>query len=103
MIRNLVNKSLWDFKPYEPGKPISELAREMGIARITKLASNENPFGPSPKALAAIRKAALAMHRYPDGSCYALKRKLSRNLKLSPQNIQLKWFVHIHSNFSVGT
>lgn len=64
--------------PYVPGKPISELAREMGLAEsdIVKLASNENPLGTSPQALAAAQRALSAMHLYPDGNGFALKSAL---------------------------
>ena len=63
--------------PYQPGKPISELAREMGLdeASIVKLASNENPLGPSPRALAAVADALPRLHLYPDGGCFYLKRR----------------------------
>jgi len=66
--------------PYQPGKPISELAREMGLneKKIVKLASNENPLGISPKARAAIKKALAELGRYPDGNAFELKAALSR-------------------------
>jgi histidinol-phosphate aminotransferase len=66
--------------PYQPGKPISELAREMGLdeKRIIKLASNENPLGVSPKAKAAIKKEIAGLGRYPDGNAFELKAALSR-------------------------
>ena len=66
--------------PYQPGKPISELAREMGLdeKKIIKLASNENPLGVSPKAKAAIKKALPELGRYPDGNAFELKAALSR-------------------------
>lgn len=66
--------------PYQPGKPISELAREMGLdeRKIVKLASNENPLGVSPRAKAAIRKALAELGRYPDGNAFELKAALSR-------------------------
>ncbi len=70
--------------PYPPGKPIEELEREYGIRDSIKLASNENPLGPSPRAVAAIQAALTQLHRYPDGSCYYLKRALSRKLGVSP-------------------
>src|SRR4030065_2400239 len=66
--------------PYPPGKPIEELERELGIKGSIKLASNENPLGPSKKALAALSGAMNTLHRYPDGSCYYLKEKLSAML-----------------------
>ena len=66
--------------PYQPGKPISELAREMGLneKKIVKLASNENPLGVSPRAKAAIRKALPELGRYPDGSAFDLKAALAK-------------------------
>lgn len=73
--------------PYPPGKPIEELEREYGISDSIKLASNENPLGPSPRALTAIKEALNQLHRYPDGSCYYLKRALARKLGVSPDAI----------------
>jgi histidinol-phosphate aminotransferase len=66
--------------PYQPGKPISELAREMGLdeRKIVKLASNENPFGISPRAKAAIKRELAGLARYPDGNAFELKAALSR-------------------------
>ena len=66
--------------PYQPGKPISELAREMGLneKKIVKLASNENPLGISPKARSAIKKALAGLGRYPDGNAFELKAALAR-------------------------
>jgi histidinol-phosphate aminotransferase len=77
--------------PYVPGKPIAETARELGLkeADILKMASNENPLGPSPKALAAIRGALDELHYYPDGSGFDLKAVLSRRLGVKPENIVL--------------
>lgn len=64
-------------RPYEPGKPIAELERELGISNIIKLASNENPLGPSPRAVAAITAALEDLALYPDGNAFALKQALS--------------------------
>ncbi len=77
--------------PYLPGKPISELARELGLAEadIVKLASNENPLGPSPRALAAAQDALHDMALYPDGAGFALKAKLSEKLGVSAGQIVL--------------
>lgn len=72
-------------KPYSPGKPIDEVKRELGLADVVKLASNENPLGPSPKAVAAVSAAAGAMHLYPDAAAFALKEKLAGHLRL-PMN-----------------
>ncbi len=63
--------------PYAPGKPVQTLLREKGLTRALKLASNENPCGPPPKALAAMRDAAAQAHRYPDGDAHALKSRLA--------------------------
>jgi len=77
--------------PYVGGKPIEELARELGFdpASIVKLASNENPRGPSPKAVAAITAAAGDVTRYPDGNAYALKQALGARLGVDPDQIVL--------------
>ena len=64
-------------EPYKPGKPLEELEREYGIHRSIKLASNENPLGPSPKAVAAIQAMLDNLHRYPDGSGHDLLAKLA--------------------------
>jgi histidinol-phosphate aminotransferase len=69
-----------ELSPYVPGKPISELEREFGIRDIVKLASNENPYGPSPHTLAAMRAAIDQVWLYPDGSCHDLKQGLARHL-----------------------
>jgi histidinol-phosphate aminotransferase len=65
-------------KPYQPGKPIEAVKRELGLKSVIKLASNENPLGPSPKALAAARRALSSVNRYPEGSAYALRAGLSK-------------------------
>jgi histidinol-phosphate aminotransferase len=75
---------------YEPGRPIEEVARELGFASaegITKLASNENALGPSPRARDAMRAAAAGMHRYPDGGAFYLKRALARVLGVEPEQV----------------
>lgn len=74
-------------KAYVPGKPTEELERELGIADSIKLASNENPLGPSPLAMKALRKGIGDLNRYPDGSCYYLKNALSEKLRVSPDEI----------------
>ncbi len=73
--------------PYEPGKPIEEVEREYGIANSVKLASNENPLGPSPKALAAIRAKLDQIHLYPDGDCFYLKEGLAKKLEVAPETL----------------
>ena len=76
-------------KPYVPGKPLEEAEREYGIEKSVKLASNENPLGPSPKAIKAISQSLASVNRYPDGSGYMLVNKLCAHLGLSPSNIVL--------------
>jgi histidinol-phosphate aminotransferase len=75
--------------PYVPGKPIDELERELGIPRAIKLASNENPLGPSPKALAALAETAATLHRYPDGGAHRLRAALADRYKLTPDHVIL--------------
>ena len=76
-MKRLTTKGIESLIPYPPGKPIEELEREMGIYGSIKLASNENPLGPSPMAVKAIIENANRVHRYPDGSGYYLKSRLS--------------------------
>ncbi len=84
-----------DIKPYVPGKPVEELERELGIRDSIKLASNENPLGPSPMALKAVvdyltdTKRSNSLNRYPDGSGYYLKKALSENLSVNEHEIIL--------------
>jgi len=76
-------------QPYIPGKPIEELERELGIRNSIKLASNENPVGPSPKALKAVRDSNDDLNRYPDGTGYYLKNVLARLLSVSDDELIL--------------
>ena len=73
--------------PYEPGKPIEEVEREYGISDSVKLASNENPLGPSPKAIRAIRDKLDQLHLYPDGDSFYLKSALANKLAISPEQL----------------
>jgi histidinol-phosphate aminotransferase len=79
-IESLVKPSVLAQPVYEPGKPIEDVARELGLdpAGIIKLASNENPFGPSPRAIAAATRALAQGELYPDGGCFALRQKLAQ-------------------------
>jgi histidinol-phosphate aminotransferase len=73
-----VSDNIKNITPYVPGKPIEELERELGISGSIKLASNENPLGPSPKAIAAVKKAVEGLNRYPDGSGFYLSQALAK-------------------------
>lgn len=75
--------------PYSPGKPIDEVKRELGLTRVIKLASNENPLGPSSKAVAAVKEAAAQLHLYPDASSYALKQAISTRHGVSAECLML--------------
>ena len=77
MSDGLFRRSIADLVPYEPGKPVEEVQRELGLDRVVKLASNEGPFPPFPAALAAIERAARDLNRYPDGGVYALRAALA--------------------------
>ncbi|MGM0624074.1 MAG: aminotransferase class I/II-fold pyridoxal phosphate-dependent enzyme, partial [Campylobacterota bacterium] len=83
------NAHLKNIKNYEPGLPIEEVVREFGIDTkdIVKLASNENPFGPSPKAIEAVKDNAHLMFRYPDDTMGELKQKLANRFSISSQNL----------------
>jgi histidinol-phosphate aminotransferase len=74
-------------KPYVPGKPLQELERELGIEGSVKLASNENPLGPSPLAVRALLRGMKELNRYPDGSCYYLRNALSGKLNIDPEEL----------------
>jgi len=88
-VEDITPQYIQAISPYIPGKPISDLAREFGIdeASIIKLASNENPLGPSPRVIAAIARAATEATRYPDGAGFDLKAALSRRFDVTPEHI----------------
>jgi len=73
----LIRPALAGLVPYEPGKPVEEVQRELGLERVVKLASNEGPYGPFPAAQEAIERAALEFNRYPDGGAYRLRQALA--------------------------
>lgn len=85
----MLSPAIAELKAYVPGKPISETQRETGLKDIIKLASNENPLGPSKMALAAIRRRLTDLHRYPDASGFELKRQLAHKFKLLSDQIVL--------------
>jgi histidinol-phosphate aminotransferase len=86
-----LNPNLARIPTYQPGRPIEEVARELGLpaAHIIKLASNENPLGPSPAALAAMENVLRNLHLYPDGNAFYLKRRLAEKLGVSPEHLIL--------------
>ena len=82
-----VNHAVLEISPYQPGKPIEELERERGIVGAIKLASNENPRGPSAAVREAIRKATDELSRYPDGSAYRLRKLVADRLGVAPEQL----------------
>ena len=76
-------------KPYHPGRPIEEVQREYGLTDIIKLASNENPLGPSPGALKAMQEACVRVWLYPDGACHDLRQALAQHLDVDPSMVAL--------------
>ncbi|MGB2661545.1 MAG: histidinol-phosphate transaminase [Candidatus Omnitrophota bacterium] len=80
-------KHLDNVTPYKPGKPIEEVKRELGLDKVYKLASNENPIGPSGRVTEAIAGAAKDANRYPDGGCFVLRKALSKRLSVSGENL----------------
>jgi histidinol-phosphate aminotransferase len=88
-MKRLMRSCIENLKPYPPGKPIDELERELGIYGSIKLASNENPLGPSPMAMRAVRDNLKNMHRYPDGSAYHLRKKLAGKFGLPISRIMV--------------
>jgi len=89
-MKQIAHSWILDLKMYEPGKPIEEVARELGFASvddIIKLASNENALGPSPLALRAMKRVASQMHRYPDSSAHLLRQALSKKLEVKPDQL----------------
>jgi len=88
----MTNSTLWRqevnrLEPYVPGKPIEEVKAQYGLDQITRLASNENPFGPSPKAIAAMNAAAAESHLYPEPTCAELRAKLGELYQVDPSQI----------------
>jgi len=86
---SLVRKHIIKIDPYEAGRPIEEIKRQLGLREIIKLASNENPLGASPRAVSAIKKNLSRLNRYPDSAGFYLKKKLAKFWGLQPQNFVL--------------
>lgn len=87
MQKQIFKDYIQSVKPYEPGKPIKELQRELGLRHVVKLASNENPLGPSGKAVRAMRRALREVHLYPESTCYYLTKRLSEELGVGENQI----------------
>jgi len=88
-LQSLAMPGILRIKAYQPGKPIEEVKRELGLKKVIKLASNENPLGPSIKAIEAIKKYASKVNLYPDGGGYYLKKALAKKLDLEEEKIIL--------------
>jgi histidinol-phosphate aminotransferase len=86
---DLFRPALSELVPYEPGKPLEEVERELGLARVLKLASNEGQFGPFPAALEVIERGARELNRYPDGGAYRLTAALAEKHDVQPNNVAI--------------
>ncbi|MDH5739293.1 MAG: histidinol-phosphate transaminase [Nitrospira sp.] len=84
-----VHPDIRSLSPYVPGKPVEELQRELGLTRVIKLASNENPLGPSPKAIAALSEVQATLHRYPDGGATRLRQAIADRWKVASDQVIL--------------
>ena len=87
LLEELATSHIARLVPYQPGKPLSELERELGISDAIKIASNENPLGPSPRAVAAASRALSSGHLYPDAGCFDLRRALCARLAVAPDEL----------------
>ena len=86
---SLANDHILGIAPYEPGKPIEELERELGISDVIKLASNENPLAPSDRVMKAMATALNHVNRYPDGSGHYLRQAIGRRHGLTAEHVIL--------------
>lgn len=85
MSATLIRPNVLELEPYSPGKPIDEVKRELGLSDVVKLASNENPLGPSPRAIEAAIRAMQTVNQYPDGNCFALRQAVAKHLEMPPE------------------
>ena len=88
-VKTLIRKSVLAVNPYIPGKPIEETKRQLGLKEVIKLASNENSWGASPKAISAIKRSLSGVNRYPDAQGFYLKKRLAKFFGLIPENFVL--------------
>ncbi len=86
---DLTREGIRKLHPYQPGKPVEELERELGLSDVVKLASNENPLGPSPSVVASLQAVLPEIARYPDGSAFHLKNRLSEFLGVKTEQITI--------------
>ena len=86
---DLFRPAIRDLVPYEPGKPVEEVQRELGLERVVKLASNEGQFGPFPAAVEALERSIAELNRYPDGGAYRLTAALAEKHGVEPANVAL--------------
>ncbi|MCE9558724.1 MAG: histidinol-phosphate transaminase [Armatimonadetes bacterium] len=82
-----IRSNIKAMRPYSPGKPVEEVQRELGLTEIVKLASNENPLGPSPMAIKAVQEAALGMNVYPDASAFKLKQAIAAKFNVQADQV----------------
>lgn len=87
VVSKIVRENIRDLQPYQPGKPIEEVEREIGIKGAIKMASNENPLGPSPLAMEAAQRALKDSYLYPDGAAFYLRRDLAEVQGVAPQQL----------------
>ena len=85
----LIRPAVQGLVPYEPGKPVEEVQRELGLDRVVKLASNEGQYGPFPEALEAIERGAPGLNRYPDGGAYLLRTALAERHGVAFENVTI--------------
>lgn len=88
-IERMIRPNCAGFEPYVAGKPVETIKRELGLKKVVKLASNENPLGPSKKALAAMKMALGKVFYYPDSNSFAMKQAISKKFKMKPENIMV--------------
>ena len=87
MIDELVPDNIKQLRAYQPGKPIAEIERELGITDVIRISSNENAMGPSPRATAAAAAVLATVNAYPNGDCYTLRTTLCDRLGITPQEL----------------
>jgi histidinol-phosphate aminotransferase len=88
-IEKMIRPCCAGFEPYIAGKPVETIKRELGLKKVVKLASNENPLGPSKKAIGAMKKALKNAFYYPDSNSFELKQAISKKYKITPENIMV--------------